>query len=466
MAYNTSSPVRAPDILPDPAQLSQDARDALTSLLALPEEEAATLIRMALEREDVRKAFLAKYVTIPAGVNVGERGENPLYLSQFYNAPVACVMAITRPDPVTGEWQLLSATRSNGNKTLVGGHYSPFAPQECWNYFFDKGFSVKELHHYFRNMAPPSNPGEDALSTDIDIIAAITKETLQESHIFLMPKELSDDEKKALAVKIRATFGNDVSISYDYEIARDHTLWTGVGQAGKGWHSTIIGFGIMLKDLPALNAPKGGDDIASVEWILQRDISALSAADGKTQGVKAKLFLGDLKYGEKPIAENAWAAFAREHQEAVIAGDGTVVYYAPLHEMERKAQQVAGNFGLTLQDVFGSVPATMMGEAASAYHAALRHFMNQHYQYVQVPVEQQDITDLNDLFMAEKALLKSVVSNAEALAQLDSVTKAQFKDAMLTHMAVKSTTKTPALPDAGYAGKLIASRNSGNTNRR
>lgn len=449
---------RKPDPLPDPQTLPKDAQDALKALMELPAEEAAALVRSALESDAVREAFLEKFVTVASGVAVGERGDLALYLSRYYNAPVACQMAVTRNDPETGERQLLVGERDNGDKTIIGGHFSPFTAQECWDYFFKRNFSVEELHHYFRNMTPPATPAEDATTKDIDLLAAVSKEMIQESHIFLMPKGLSTSEKDDLHKRVKAAFGDDVAISYDYDIVDHNTLWSAVGSAGKGWHSLIIGYGVMLHDQQALNEPTAGDDIAKTYWVGQSQLSMLSSKEAREAGSfdAKKTYLGDMKYGEKPIVVEAWAAMDADIPQAVSDENGQVILRATRSEIYNKIREISGNFNVSDDEIIGQENG-VTGADASERFAKAERFIRLHDRLVGQPHGANPVADLQSLFTAEKRMLKTFIEQEklpQALSrQVEKTTFADYQKRLAGSMA-------------SHVGRVEQSRNAGNSRSR
>ena len=448
----TIANTRVPTAPKDPKALSQDAQDALAALLALDDAEAADLIRMALESKPVREAFIDDYVTIPAGVQVGERGQAALFLAEYFNAPTACLMAVTRPEPNTGEWQLLVGERKNGTKTIIGGHFSPFTAQECWDYFFTKGFSVKELHSIFRNTPPPSNPQEDTQSRDVDLMMAVTKEMVQESNIFLMPKQLSDAEKQVLAAKVQQRFP-DVSISYDYDVLDKNTLVSGVGDIGKGWHSLIIGYGIVINDLPHLNQPIAGDDIAKTYWVNQRDLTSLKSADETRPG---KVSVGDMQYGEKQIIENAFTAINREIPLVVKSKIGENLPSTTLHGVERRVARVAAHFGVKSSDLLGVKPRPFVGEEAANYVGRAQSF---HRNYLEAVASKAKgavaMTDVLELFAAERDLLFSFAREnglgKDFVQKVDAVSVQEFETSL-----IRSQAKAPVAH--GHADRIAQER--------
>lgn len=449
---------RKPDPLPDPQTLPKAAQDALEALMGLPAEEAATLVRSALESDAVRKAFLEKFVTVSSGVAVGERGDLALYLSRYYNAPVACQVAITRNDPETGERQLLVGERDNGDKTIIGGHFSPFTAQECWDYFFKRNFSVEELHHYFRKMTPPATPTEDATTKDIDLLAAVSKEMIQEARIFLMPKGLSPNEKNDLHKRVKAAFGDDVAISYDYDIVDHNTLWSAVGSAGKGWHSLIIGYGVMLHDQQALNKPGAGDDIAKTYWVAQSQLSTLSSKEAREAGNfdGKKTYLGDMKYGEKPIVTEAWAAMDAEIPQAIYDENGREILRATKLEIYNIIREIGGKFNVLGDELIGQ-KSGVTGAAASERFAKGERFIRLHDRLIGQPHGTNPVADLQNLFAAEKQMLKAFIQQEKLpetlLQQVEETAFADYQKRLADSMA-------------GHAGRVVQSRSVGNSHSR
>lgn len=392
---------------PPDVPLPQDAQDLLDTLSP---DDAADFIRTALEQPAVRKAFLDRYVKVQPGVNIGERGEVALYLSRYYNGPAACLMAITRQDPQTGEWQLLVGERANGMKTIPGGHFAPFTAEECWDYFYRQGIAPEVLRKQFHMLPPPNDHVTDEKTQDVDLFNTVQKETVQESNIFLMPQGLSRAESQQLNDAVRKAFP-DVSVSSDYEISSSPLVMSEVGFAGKNWHSLLFGFGVRLQDQQALNAPIAGDDLAKVTWVPLSKLSVQSTQEAKDAGTfkDGVTYIGDMKYGEKPVVLRALAEMERETPEVIVARDGHRLGLAyTIAEIEDKVTQIAGDFGLEREHVLGPKPGEMVGEATAKYHTRCRQFMALYDELLQSPISRRGVEHISDVYALEKRLLEAV----------------------------------------------------------
>jgi 8-oxo-dGTP pyrophosphatase MutT (NUDIX family) len=448
--------------------------DIQAALMRMDPVHVARLIDEALEeRPDVRDAFrdmLEKY-----GKNYGPRG-NLVHVVPYYNAPTACVAAITRLNS-NQEWELLVGKRHNGRETLIGGYFNPYLPEECKEIFGDDAelpfAKQREIANQVRydalKVPPPSTPEEDAQSRDTDLEAAMRKEIFQEAGIFLVPKELTDEEKAELKTKVRAISDRHIArgertlpivITENYEIVERVLPYSGVGTAEPDRQINSNGFVVVLNDSAEVEQLEAGDDIGSVKWIPQSNLSA--EVRPEVNADENLVYIGSMRDGDPEIIDHAFDALINDVPIVVRNLDGQRVYAAKTEQLVLKIDRICSSFGIARKDILGELPDPPYGPDAAQYTLRVRDFMAAHYANVVAPFEAGRASTVDELYNAEKELLLTVakenkVANPDNVIQaVDAKSYEDYRSASVLRMAV-GLTPTESQEQAGSMAERFLS---------
>lgn len=425
----------------DATIVSGPYKEIIKKLMGMDPAEAAHLIDRALDRPDVREEFRKR---LPDhGKSWGNRDDHLVHATPWYNAPTACVAAVTRLND--GEWELLVGRRHKergGHQTLLGGYFAPYLPKEC-----NKLFEMAENYAHQREIAeserysgllevPPTTLEEDVRSRDTDLEATVRKELFQEAGIFLVPKEISPDEKETLAAAVheasdqmiaRGEREKPIIITEDYDIIERVLPYSGVGTAEPTRQICSMGFVVVLHGNGEFNELQPGDDIAEVQWVPQSRLSTEISPENK-EADDSTVYIGDMRDGDPEIIEHAFRALISDVDICIKAKDGSGAYSAKAEQLIVKIDRICDGFGLTRSDILGEFPDPPIGPDAAQHHRRMVEFMQRHHTLVVEPFEQGTLASLEELFMAERNLLSRAAkfaANPEKV--INATTSAHYK---------------------------------------
>lgn len=380
-------------------------------------------------RPDVRFQF--QKLLPNHGKSWGARGRALVHAGPYYNAPTACVAAVTRMGD-SGEWELLVGRRPenhverSGNQTLLGGYFAPYLPKECAELFemaeswaHQRDIAAKE-HYKGLLEVPPTNLYEDVRNRDTDLEATVRKELFQEAGIFLVPKGLKEKDRDKLVAAVQKVSDNMIAsgerqkpvvITEQYDIIDRVLPYSGVGTAEPTRQTCSMGFVVVLHGNGEFNDLQPGDDIADVEWVPQSNLSTSMAPEPKAADDNT-VYLGNMRDGDPEIIDHAFKSLISEVPLKIKNIDGDEIYCAKSEQLILKIDRICETFGLKRSDVLGELPDPPIGPEAAIHHKRMVSFMEQHYAQVVKPYEadmgkpfHEREFSLEELFAAEKSLL-------------------------------------------------------------